>query len=177
MGVLDPWHEQFEIRRHAGDRVKGCLHHGHPRFVIVSCSIVTRDKEYLVDLFPESFREPGILILRPTPVEDTGRNPALCENRFPVYQHDNLLEASFDDQAVRTVRIPVAIHVFDDGLLCRLDEFLHLIRRREALGAYSSEDMWPRWPRHRLINGSALSKWRARFAVYFASASAATVGD
>ena len=56
-----------------------------------------------MDLFPESFREPGILILRPTPVEDTGRNPALCENRFPVYQHDNLLEASFDDQAVRTV--------------------------------------------------------------------------
>ena len=91
MGVLDPWHEQFEIRRHVGDRVKGCLHHGHPRFVIVSCSIVTRDKEYLVDLFPESFREPGILILRSTPVEDTGRNPAPCENRFPVYQHDNLL--------------------------------------------------------------------------------------
>ena len=43
-----------------------------------------------MDLFPESFREPGILILRPTPVEDTGRNPALGKNLLPVYQHDNL---------------------------------------------------------------------------------------
>ena len=45
-----------------------------------------------------------------------------------------------------------------------------------AFGAYSSEDMWPRWPRHRLINGSALPSRGARFAGYLA-ASAVTVGD
>ena len=55
-----------------------------------------------MDLFPESFREPGILILRPTPVEDTGRNPALCECRGPEQSYRSAI--GFAERIVKELR-------------------------------------------------------------------------